>query len=211
MQVAKNYINEGSLQGIILNDVTFPNPTTALFSVKVKERDREKGEESGNKKGMYIINCVAFDALAVKMKEAVKGQLIFVKYTLSNSKRVGDDGVVQYFNNRIVSNVTLGEVLDGSQKLIPYINDGICQGNFVSIMPIPRAENIYTLTIRVPSKGVNDKEFTHYINFTVYGKIANSIAKYYNPDDSICIKYQVETRLAKTGSVETEYVMTSVI
>lgn len=207
MQVAKNYLNEGCLQGIILNDVVFPNETTALFSVKLKDR-----ESTGDKKGMYIINCVAFDALALKMKEAVKGQIIYVRYHLSTSKRVTDEGVVQYFNNRIAESISLGEVLDGKQQvLIPYLNFGVCQGEFVSIMPMPRAENIYSLTVRVNSQGVNDKTFTHYIQFLVFGKNATSIAKYYNPGDSICVKFKIESVLRKNGAVEAEYVLTSTV
>lgn len=94
MEVAKNLINDGFIQGIVSAPPTFPNDTTAMFTIKIKDRvfvenSKKKtegdssNEEATSKKPSvethtHFISCVAFEDLAVQMKNVEMGQLISI-------------------------------------------------------------------------------------------------------------------------------------
>lgn len=205
MKIAKNIINQGILQGILIGDVAYPNGKTAMFTLKVK--DSINVPNKPDKKDPYSIQCIAFDKVAESLKGIQKGQLLFVRYHLTTSKRVNDEGVAKFFKNRIADEVLAGELLDGSQVIIPYLNMGVCQGEFVELSRMPE-EEIAHVTIRVTEN--SSKPFTYYLQFTAYGPIINSVEKFYNAGDSICVKYKIETSTKKKQHY-IDYVITDLI
>lgn len=201
MVVAKNVVNKGYLQGILKGDVSFPNEKTAVFTVKIK--DNRVNPET-NKRSTFFIQCVAFDDVAEKMREAKTGQLLFVDYHLSTSKRLDDNGVATFFKNRVVDNVIIGELLGDALRVIPYINEGICQGEFVSVKSAVNAESLAYLTIRVTDIG--DRHHTYYLQFIACGPMIETIEKNYFAGDNICLKYKIETS-RKDGKYYQDYII----
>lgn len=201
----------GIVQGIVLGDVITPNEKTALFSLKVKD-SREDPETK--KKRSYVIQFSAFDNVAEKVKANVqKGQLVCVIYNLTTSKKTDANGVTRYYKNRIIEDIVCGEVLTGEARIIPYINEGYFEGEFVSIKTAPNADSVYHLTTRATSKSGN-KDFIYYIQFTVYGTMASSIEKYYNPGDYIALKFKIETDNKKVNDEKQffmDYVATQLV
>ncbi len=236
MKLAKNLINQGFLQGILVGDVSYPNKKTAIFTVKVKDaRIRVKSDEEadiseittevedGNnasekkkedtekkEKEIYLIQCTAFNEVAAALTDAKRGQLIFLRYHLTTSKKMNSEGVTSYYKNRIVEQVTLGEFLDGQQVIIPYLNSGVCQGEFVDVARMPDEDKIAHIRIRVTEIGLNQKAFTYYLQFTAYGPIIDSIERFYMPGDSICVNYKIETS-TKRKQLLLDYVVTALV
>lgn len=205
MRIAKNVINTGYLQGILVSNPSFPDANTAMFSVKVKDK-RENPETK--EKGIYHISCTAFGDAAAALKDAKMGNLVFVQYHLTRSKRLDKNGVATVYKNRIADSVSVGELLGGEEQvLIPYINEGVCQGEFVDVYTT-NDTTVAHIPIKITQPGKGGKLFEQVLDFTAYGPIINSITKHYNTGSSICVSYKIET--TKKGKQNlVDYVITS--
>lgn len=193
MRIAKNVVNSGMIQGILLTDVTFPNEKTAMFNLKIK--DSNENPET-KKKPTYIVSCTAFDKDLVNiLKGVVAGQLLFVRYHLTHSKSVDKKtGVTNFYDNRIVDEIIPGEVLEGKQQvLIPYINTGVCQGEFQEVFINKDDPTIAYVKMRVTHKGAGGRNFISILDFTAQGSVIKYISAYYETGDSICVIYKIET------------------
>lgn len=197
------------MQGILLN-TSYPNEKTAIFNLKIKD-SRENPETK--KKSTYIINCTAFEPEILQtLKGMSQGQLIFVRFHLTRSKSVDKKtGITNIYGNRIVDEVIAGETIEGSQQmLVPYINAGVCQGEFQEIFVNKDDLSVAHLKIRVSHKGAGGKDFISLLDFTAYGPVIKSIATHYDTGDSICITYKIETN-KKAGKNVVDYVVTSLV
>lgn len=206
MKIAKNIVNLGMVQGILLTDVAFPNEKTATFNLKVK--DSRKNPET-NKEQLYIIKCTAFEEEMIeKLKSVAKGQLLFVRFHLTHSKGVNKKtGEIFYYDNRVVDDVVVGELLDGKQQvLIPYVNNGVCQGEFQEIFVNKGDLSVAHVKVRVTHKGTDEKDYISILDFTAYGPIIKHISSYYETGDSIGVIYKIETT-KKEGKIKVDYVI----
>ena len=208
MRIAKNVVNSGMIQGILLTDVVFPNEKVAMFNVKIKD-SRENPETK--KKQTYIISCTAFEKELVEtLKGVVKGQLLFVRFHLTHSKSVDrKTGVTNLYDNRIADEIIPGEVLEGNQQvLIPYVNTGVCQGEFQEIFINKEDSAVAHVKMRVTHKGAGGRDYISILDFTAYGPVIKYISAYYETGDSICLIYKIETT-KKAGRNIVDYVIQS--
>ena len=196
----------GMTQGILLTDVSFPNENKAVFNLKIK--DSRKNPET-NKEQIYVVKYTAFEEkLIKKLKSVVKGQLLFVRFHLTHSKGINKKtGEVFYYDRRVVDDVIVGERLDGKQQvLIPYVNTGVCQGEFQEIFINKGDLSVAHVKVRVTHKGIDETEYISILDFTAYGPIVKHISSYYETGDSICVIYKIETT-RKTGKIKEDYVI----
>ena len=185
-------INRGICQGIVTGDIYCPTDTVAIITLKVK--DSRVNPVSGEKKKHYV-QFTAFDEVAELVKDnAQTGQIIYVEYQLTSSKKMDENGVSKFYKNRVIENIVFGEVLQpDAQTSVPYQNIGFVQGEFVSLKRVEKVKGIAYLTVRIHMTADNGKEFVFYPQFTVFGGLIDVVENKYEPDSLVHVTYKIET------------------
>lgn len=202
-------INFGICEGIIVGKVFRPNEDISIITVKVRDY---RIRPNTNKPTISYIQFTAFDDVAARLAEEDReDNLIYLTYEISTSKKTDEKGVTKFYKNRIIKDFSILTKPE-DVKLIPYINNGYAQGEFVSIKKATKSTGIYFLTIKLTMfDGLREK--VYYPQFTVYGdKFANLFEKY-QLNDLISISYKIETEKKDIdGSEEffTDYIVTEI-
>lgn len=204
-----NTINYGLCEGVVIGKVFSPNKDVAIITVRVRDY---RIRPNTQKPTISFIQFTAFDDAARSlMEEDREGNLIFITYEITTSKKTDENGVSKFYKNRVIKSFEIFDKPD-DKYLIPYINMGFAQGEFVSIKKATKSTGIYFLTIRLTTKD-GLKEKTYYPQFTVYGDKFATLFEKYKTDDIISISYKIETE-KKTidGSEEffTDYIVTEI-
>lgn len=206
MKTGKNLVNTGNVQGILSSKPYFPNEKTALFIIKVKD---DRINPQTQKPNTYLIQCTAFGNEAEKLRDVKDGTLVFVRYHLTKSKRTDKLGITTIFNNRIADEVVVGEHLIGKDLIrVPYINDGIFQGELLYVYVNEDCETAH-IAVRTEVESLSGKKLTNVLDFTAYGPIIKTINKFYSSGDPISLRYKIEMT-KKKGESLTDYVITAV-
>lgn len=206
MKTAKNIVNYGNLQGLLINEPYFPNEKTALFSIKVKDNRINPQTQKPN---TYMIQCTAFGKEADKLRGVKEGTLVYARYHLTKSKRTDKLGITTIFNNRIADEVVVGEHLTGKDLIrVPYINEGIFQGELLYVYANEDCGTAH-IAVRTEVESLSGKKLTNVLDFTAYGPIIKTINKFYSSGDPISLRYKIEMT-KKKGESLTDYVITAV-
>jgi hypothetical protein len=202
-------INHGVCEGVIVGKVFNPNADIAIVTVRVRDY---RIRPNTQKQTISYIQFTAFDEVAKQLSaEDREDNLIYINYEITTSKKTDENGVTKFYKNRVIKSF---EIFDKPEDkhLIPYINMGFAQGNFVSIKKATKSTGIYFLTIKLTTlDGLKEK--IYYPQFTVYGDKFATLFEKYNLDDIISITYKVETeKKIIDGSEEffTDYIVTEV-
>lgn len=209
MNMIRNFLNKGLIQGIVVNDIYSPNDNVSVVTVRVK--DSRINPQTG-KRSLFFVQLSAFGETAQRLRQQCqKGQLLYAEYYLATSRKTDEKGVTAFYRSRVISDFTVGELLaaDGS-SFVPYLNFGVVQGDFVSLRDAPNADHVAFLTIRVPTEVEEERERVFYLQMSVYGSLVDFIRKNYNANDSIGVLYKVETSV-KVKNDEKKYLMDYVV
>lgn len=193
MNTVANSINKGVIQGIVASEVFSPTDNVSLLTLKVKD---SRINPNTKKKSTYFVQFSAFDDLAALLRcQCKKGQVVYLEYYLSTGKKTDKSGITKFYKNRVITNIIIGdEVGNRNNTVVPYINEGILQGEFVSLKKTPKVENVAFLTLRV-STVIEDKEWLFYPQLTVYGPMIHTLETNYHLGDSVCLGYKIETEV----------------
>lgn len=204
-----NSINHGICEGVVVGKVFSPNEDISIITVRVRDY---RIRPNTQKQTISYIQFTAFDDIAKKLAEEDREDaLIFLTYEITTSKKTDEKGVTKFYKNRIIKSF---EIFDKPEDnhLIPYINNGYAQGEFVSIKKATKSTGIHFLTIKLTMTG-DIKDKVYYPQFTVYGDKFASLFEKYNTDDLISIEYKIETeKKIIDGSEEffTDYIVTEI-
>ena len=208
MNIVRNNLNKGTVQGIVASDVYSPNDNVSVVTVRVK--DSRVNPKIG-RKPLFFIQFSAFGAKALELRQKCqKGQLIYIEYYLATSRKTDSKGVTSFFRSRVITEFSLGDVVgENNNTFIPYINGGYLQGDFVSLKNAVNAERVAFLTIRVTTE-MDGRERTYYLSMSVYGGLIEAIRENYKSGDSIGVSYKIETDV-KVKDGEKKYLMDYVV
>ena len=202
-------INKGFCEGMVIGDLFTPTDDVSICTVRV--RDARIRPDTKQQTISYI-QFTAFDEVAKSLREIdIKDKVIYIEYFISTSKKTDENGISKFYKNRIIQNFFIFEKPEDA-KLIPYINLGFAQGEFVSIKKATKSTGIYFLTIKLTTND-NGKIKTYYPQFTIYGDKFAELFNKYNSGDLISITYRIETEKKNIdGSEEffTDYIVTEV-
>ena len=187
-------INRGICQGIITNDIYYPSDNVAIVTLKV--RDDRINPKTGEK-AKYFIQFTAFDEQnEIIRANAQNGQILYVEYQLTTSKKMDDYGVSKFYRNRVIQNLAFGDVLLPDVMVnVPYQNLGFAQGEFVNLRRVKKFNDIAFLTVRIHMNTDDGRERIFYPQFTVFGGMIDLIESKFQEDDTIHVTYKVETRM----------------
>lgn len=183
-----NAINKGIAQGIVLKEIYSPNDNVAIVTLKIKD---PKINPQIQKRPVYTIQFSAFGELAYELRTCTKGQLLYLEYYLTTNKKTDENGVTNFFKTRVITSLLIGENISGQTKNVPYINFGILQGDLVGIKNAPGTSSVALMTLRINT--MSGPARISYPQITIFGSMIDSIKKYYNLGDSICIIFKIET------------------
>ena len=208
MNIVRNNLNKGTVQGIVASDVYSPNDNVSVVTVRVK--DSRVNPKIG-RKPLFFIQFSAFGDKALELRQKCqKGQLIYIEYYLATSRKTDSKGRHVFFPEPGNHGVFSRRCGRGKQQyLIPYINGGYLQGDFVSLKNAVNAERVAFLTIRVTTE-MDGRERTYYLSMSVYGGLIEAIRENYKSGDSIGVSYKIETDV-KVKDGEKKYLMDYVV
>ena len=202
-------INLGICEGIVVGEIFQPTEDIAILTVKTRDH---RVRPNTQKQTISYIQFTAFDDVARSIaNECNEGQLVYINYELSTSRKMDENGVSKFYKNRIVKKIDFFNKPEEGQH-IPYINWGIAQGSFVGIKKASKSTGIYFLTIKL-SSFENGKEKVCFPQFTVYGDSFAELFNKYSADDTISITYKIETEKKNIDGKEsffTDYIVTEV-
>lgn len=212
MNTVANSINKGVIQGIVANEIFSPSDNVALITIKVKD---QRINPNTKKKPTYFVQFSAFDDLATLLRcQCQKGQVVYLEYYLSTGKKTDKSGITKFYRNRVITNIIIGdEVGNRNNTIVPYLNEGILQGEFVSLKKTSKVENVAFLTLRV-STVIEGKEWLCYPKLTVYGPMIQTFETNCHLGDSVCLGYKIETEVRMKDDEKDfflDYVVTRVI
>lgn len=202
-------INHGICEGIVVGEIFQPTEDIAIITVKTRDH---RVRPNTQKQTISYIQFTAFDDVAKDIAaNYAEGQLVYINYELSTSRKMDENGVSKFYKNRIIKKI---EVFDKPEetRMIPYINFGIAQGSFVGIKKASKSTGIYFLTIKL-SSFENGKEKVCFPQFTVYGDSFAELFNKYSVDDIISVTYKIETEKKVIDGKEsffTDYIVTEV-
>lgn len=162
---AKNAMNKGFMQGVIVNDIFSPNDK--FTSITIRVRENKVLPETG-KKNYYYVSFSAYGDMAKDIKEnASKNQVVYIEYYLTQNKRRDNDGVLEAVDNRVITFIQYGDYLIyPNRSKVPYYNRGVISGEFVNVKYMPKSDDTAIMTIRTSAE-VNGRTVFYYANLVV--------------------------------------------
>jgi len=209
MRKAKNGINKGFIQGVVVNTYS---PNDKFLSLTLRVRENKVQEDTG-KKDYYYIRFSAYGDMAKDIKENISNnQVVYLEYYMTQTRRRDNNGVLEVFDNRPITFIQLGDYLVYPNRTkVPYYNRGLISGEFVNIKYLPKSETEAAMTIRVINETADGRTTSHYANLIVKGDLIAEIEERCVQGQTTCVEFKTVTANRNGGRKEAEYVATSLI
>lgn len=212
MALLSTNINSGHCQGILAGEVFSPKDGVVLITLKVKGSEPDPETK---KRPLHFIQFIAYDELAEEfLEKGVAGRIIYVHFYLSTNGHKNENGISQFFYNRIVDKAVFGQVIGEEPVNVPYLNCGVLQGEFAGIKRVYDGTNRWSILVRETVCHSSGKELKKIHRFIIDRNELRFRAGNRKNGDPILVEYQLQSRREeKNGTIQyfIDYILTSIV
>lgn len=212
MALLSTNINSGHCQGIIAGDVYSPKEGVALVTLKVKD---SKSDPETKKRPLNFIQFIAYDELAEEfLDKGEAGRIVYVHFYLATNSRKTEDGISQFFYNRIADRAVFGQILGEEPVNVPYLNSGVLQGEFAGIKRLYTGPHLWSLLVRDTVCHSTGKKLKRIHRFVIDQNEFRFRVGHRKNGDPILVEYRMQSRKEENnGEIQhfVDYILTSII